>query len=194
MMNQKEINSLLNLAQKLHKQKLPFIIIILLIGLAFFTGQYGLLDGMGDKPTSVGGANTCKVVRVYDGDTVTLECPDQTEKIRIRMYCIDTPEIKQEPWGKQSRDHLRSLIPLNTAVKYEKIDQDRYGRIVAELFTLDGNNLNQQQVASGMAAVYTTYCKKPEYLPIQAQAQRSKLGIWSEEGLQQTPWDWRKQN
>jgi endonuclease YncB( thermonuclease family) len=193
-MNQKDINALVNLAQKLHKQKLPVIGIILIVGLAFFTGQYGLFDGFWDKiPATSSNSDACEVVKVYDGDTVTLECPGQTEKTRIRMYCIDTPEMQQKPWGQQSRDYLRDLIPLGSMVTYSEVERDRYGRVVAEIFTSDGTNLNQQQVVSGMAAVYAAYCKKPEYASLQAKAQRDKLGIWSQPGLQQAPWDWRKQ-
>ncbi|WP_353572974.1 hypothetical protein, partial [Candidatus Albibeggiatoa sp. nov. BB20] len=80
-MNQKEIGALINLAQKLYKQKLPLVTIGLIVGLAFFTGQYALLDGFfvvatpNKMPTvSIPSTTdmTCKVVKIYDGDTVTL--------------------------------------------------------------------------------------------------------------------------
>jgi len=202
-MNQKQINALLNLAQKLHKQKLPVVAIVVIMALAFFTEQYALLDsffGTSQHSPTVSTTSThhskqaCEVIKVYDGDTVTLQCPEQVDKVRIRLYCIDAPEIKQTPWGELSRDHLRNMIPLGTSVTYEQIDRDQYGRIVGEIYTLDGNNINQIQVKQGMAAVYMTYCNKPAYASFQARAQRDKAGIWSESGAQQTPWDWRKAN
>ena len=201
-MNQKQITALLNLAQKLYKQKLPVATIVVIVGLAFFTEQYELFDsffGTSNQMPTISTRpsdqkQTCEVVKVYDGDTVTLQCPTQTDKTRIRLYCIDAPEIKQTPWGKLSRDHLRNLLPLGASVTYEQINRDQYGRVVGEIYTLNGNNINQAQVRQGMAAVYMTYCNKPEYASFQAKAQRDKAGIWSESGAQQTPWDWRKAN
>lgn len=141
-------------------------------------------------------ANTCsaqcEVTSVYDGDTVTVQCPDGTTK--IRLYCIDTPEMQQTPWGESARDYLRSLIPLGSYISYNQIDIDQYGRVVAEVFSADGNNLNQAQVRAGQAAVYSYYCEKPEYDTLQATAQSQGIGIWSQPGLHQTPWEWRSSN
>ncbi len=107
------------------------------------------------------------------------------------MYCIDTPEMKQAPWGEKSRDHLREII--GKKVKVIEISKDRYGRVVGEVITADGKNLNMEQVKSGYAAVYDTYCKKPEYKPLEKRAKSAKLGIWAKPGIHQTPWEWRKE-
>jgi len=133
----------------------------------------------------------CLVTKVYDGDTVTLKCPGQADVTKVRMYCIDTPEMKQAPWGEKSRDHLREII--GKKVKVIEISKDRYGRVVGEVITADGKNLNMEQVKSGYAAVYDTYCKKPEYKPLEKRAKSAKLGIWAKPGIHQTPWEWRKE-
>lgn len=135
--------------------------------------------------------DSCLVKKVYDGDTVTLSCPGQAEDTKVRMYCIDTPEMKQTPWGEKSRDHLRSIIGERVTVV--EINKDRYGRVVGEVFSADGKNLNMEQVKGGYAAVYEAYCKKPEYKPLEAKAKAAKLGIWAKSGMQQTPWEWRKE-
>jgi endonuclease YncB( thermonuclease family) len=133
----------------------------------------------------------CRVTKVYDGDTVTLKCPGEADVTKVRLYCIDTPEMKQAPWGEVARDHLRAIIGKYVSVV--AINKDRYGRVVGEVYTQDGKNLNMEQVKDGYAAVYDTYCKKPEYNSLETKAKAAKLGIWAKSGMHQTPWEWRKQ-
>jgi endonuclease YncB( thermonuclease family) len=120
---------------------------------------------------------------------MTLQCPGNPNKTKVRLYCIDTPEMRQKPWGTQARDHLRSIT--GETVRLVELDQDRYGRIVGEVYS--GNvNLNLAQVEAGQAAVYHAYCQKLDYTNVESQAKQAKRGIWSEPGLQQMPWEWRK--
>jgi len=135
--------------------------------------------------------NQCVVVKIYDGDTMTLQCPRTEEKTRVRMYCIDTPEMQQKPWGKKSRDVLREMVALGETVRLEAMNKDRYGRVVGEVF-YKKQSLNLAQVEAGQAAVYEGYCKNPEYKEAETVAKKAKLGIWSKRGLHQAPWDWRK--
>jgi endonuclease YncB( thermonuclease family) len=181
-MNEKQ---LITLTKQLHQQKYPVFIIVLLVVASFLgSGEWlkGLLSTSSDE---------CEVIKVYDGDTLTLQCPGRSELTKVRMYCIDTPEIKQTPWGIQARDHLRSII--GKTVQLKEFDKDRYGRIVGEVYSGDVN-LNLAQVKAGKAAVYRSYCKESEYELAEKQAQTAKSGIWSQPGLQQTPWEWRKQS
>jgi endonuclease YncB( thermonuclease family) len=134
----------------------------------------------------------CKVVSVQDGDSLTVQCSNETT--RVRMYCIDAPEFEQIPYGNLARDYLRNLIPIGSYVSLNQIDIDQYGRVVAEVFTDKGENLNQIQVQAGKAAVYSYYCNKPEYDAIEATAKNQNIGIWSQPGLHQQPWEWRRLN
>ena len=111
----------------------------------------------------------------------------------MRLHCIDTPEIKQKPWGIRSRDYLRSLIWIGKVVGLKQIGIDRYRRVIGEVYR--GNlNLNVALVRAGQAAVYNKYCRTPKYKTAERRAKRAKLGIWSQHGLHQNPWEWRKQN
>lgn len=130
---------------------------------------------------------TCLVSSVYDGDTLRTVCGG--EKLKIRAYCIDAPEMAQRPWGIESRDHLRRLVGRQVQVRVR--DTDRYGRKVAELLTPSGENLNRRMVRDGQAAVYRKYCPDPSYVRLERDAQSERLGIWSQPGLQQTPWRYR---
>lgn len=133
------------------------------------------------------GGQACRVLNIYDGDTVTVACSGQRE--RVRLYCIDAPEMDQEPWGRQSRDYLRRITPVQVSIVTH--DRDRYGRVIGELF--DGErSLNLALVEAGEAAVYPRYCRDPRYPPVERAARQAGLGIWAESGLHQRPWGWRK--
>jgi endonuclease YncB( thermonuclease family) len=184
-MNEKQIKSLIALTNRLHKQKYPVLVIVIIVIGSLLASNDGL-----QKIFFPIAPNECEVLKIYDGDTMTLQCHGQTEKTRVRLYCIDTPEIKQKPWGTEAREHLRSIT--GNRVQLVEVDKDRYGRIVGEVY--DGDvNLNLAQVKAGKAAVYNAYCKKPEYKVAENQAKEAKLGVWSQPGLHQTPWEWRKQ-
>ena len=97
-----------------------------------------------------------KIDSCYDGDT----CRTTTGE-RIRLACIDTPELKgaeAEPIpAKAARDYLRSDLAGKT-ITIRRITTDRYGRTVAELFA-DGVSTSKQLVDAGHAQVYRRYAK-----------------------------------
>ena len=139
-------------------------------------------------PTRV--MDDCRVLSVHDGDTLRAEC--RGEKLKVRLSCIDAPEMGQRPWGTESRDYLRQLIPQDSSVRLEVHDKDKYGRYVAEVFR-DGDNRNRRMVRAGQAAVYTDYCALTHfgYYQDESAARQRKAGIWEKPGLQQRPWEWR---
>ncbi|MEA5578729.1 thermonuclease family protein, partial [Anabaena sp. UHCC 0451] len=75
-----------------------------------------------------------QIISVHDGDTIKVEKSGITE--RIRLCGIDAPEISQL-LGKESRDYLRSLIPVGKIVQISVVDADRYNRKIGEIF-IDG--------------------------------------------------------
>ena len=129
----------------------------------------------------------CAVNSVYDGDTMRLTCDGQ--RLKVRLYCIDTPEMGQRPWGKESRDYLRTLTPKRVSVVSH--GQDRYGRTIGEVFVAD-ESLNLTMVRSGHAAVYPRYCKDRQYYEAEREAKKGRAGIWENPGDHQRPWVWRK--
>nr|WP_256380617.1 thermonuclease family protein [Pleurocapsa sp. PCC 7319] len=80
------------------------------------------------------------------------------------------------------------------------MEQDRYGRTVAELYVKDSRstaiNLNVQMVRDGYAWHYERYsgnCPiRGEFAIAEQLAKDEKLGIWN--GSHQKPWEWRKAN
>jgi endonuclease YncB( thermonuclease family) len=131
----------------------------------------------------------CSVLSIHDGDTMKVRCNGQ--KIAVRLYCIDAPELGQKPWGQESRDYLRSITPAQ--VKVIPRTKDRYGRIVGEVITSDeqSKNLNLAMAWAGQAVVYNKYCNVAQYYQAEGEAKETRAGIWQKFGVHQRPWEWR---
>ncbi len=183
---QRLLRDQLNHARR-RKSTTPLLLAVLVI--AVFAVNYWLTEP--NAPTPGKGASVnCQISVVSDGDTVMASCPNG--RLKVRVYGIDAPETGQQPWGQQSRELLRSLLPAGP-VRLEVMDVDRYDRVVARLF--NGNqDIGIEMVRQGGAAVYSQYNEYRVYTVAQQQAQRDRLGIWSQPGAQQTPWEWRKLN
>ena len=98
--------------------------------------------------TLEGLTKTAKVVKVYDGDTITIvfKHKDEYNKWNCRIYGIDTPEIKSKnPEEKKAaviaRDFLKDLI-LEKIVTIKCLDFDKYGRLLVNVFYDDKNVMN----------------------------------------------------
>ena len=91
-----------------------------------------------------------RIIRVSDGDTVTLLTADK-KSIRIRLAGIDAPESKQA-WGTRARQAMMSCAYGKTAVVLSH-KTDRYGRRVG-LLTVNGVDCGLQLLHSGLAWLY----------------------------------------
>ncbi len=133
---------------------------------------------------------------IYDGDT--LRARRGEEELKIRFCGIDAPEVRM-PMGIEARDHLRSLVDIgNGELLLLPVEQDRYGRTVAEVYVKDSRstaiNLNVQMVRDGYAWHYERYSGncliRGKFAIAQELAQEEGLGIWS--GNPQPPWEFRR--
>ena len=136
------------------------------------------------RSTGICIAGEYQVSRVVDGDTIILN--NGTSKITIRLAGIDAPEISHakhepgQPFSQQSTKHLAGLI-LNQSVDIISYGNDRYGRILGEVF-LDGTNVNLAMVKAGLAEVYSGTPAKGQnmdlYWRAEEAAKRAGKGIW----------------
>ena len=129
---------------------------------------------------------SAQVIMVMDGDTVMVLRDGQ--KIKIRMANIDAPE-KAQSFGQQARDSLQEMIGKKQ-VKIDSQAVDQYGRIVG-VISLDGRNVNREQVRRGMAWEYSHFHSDRTYIGLQNDAQQARRGLWSQSNPQ-APWEWRK--
>ncbi len=157
--------------------------LVLLLGLASPWLERWLPGWMMIFETPIG----CVIDSIYDGDTLRATCDGG--KVKVRLHCIDAPEMAQKPWGREARDYLRQITP--SSVQLVVKETDRYGRKVADVRGADGQSLNLAMVAAGQAAVYQQYCHDGRFFAAAQEAKRRRLGIWSKTGEHQTPWRWR---
>lgn len=131
-------------------------------------------------------SEACTLTKIHDGDTANATC--RGKPVKIRLYCIDAPEISQKPWGHKSRDYLREMTPQRFTLRQH--EKDRYGRTVGELF-YGSRSLNLAMVMAGQAAVYPQYCDESRFFAAQKSAKAARRGIWAKPGLHQRPWEYR---
>jgi len=125
---------------------------------------------------------TGRVVRIADGDTVTVLDATNTQH-RIRLQGIDAPESHQA-FGTQSKKNLSDMIfDKDVTVVYDKTDQ--YGRLVGKIL-LDGKDINLEQVKAGMAWHYKEYEREQSpndrelYAHAEDEARSARRGLWVE--------------
>jgi endonuclease YncB( thermonuclease family) len=71
-------------------------------------------------------------------------------------------------------------------------DQDRYGRLVAEVVLPDGRSLNQELIQAGLAWWYRHFATQETVLQqLEAEARDAKRGLWSDPHAV-PPWEWHK--
>lgn len=132
------------------------------------------------KRTNSAETMTGRVVRIADGDTVTVLDATNTQH-RIRLQGIDAPESHQA-FGTQSKKSLSDMIfDKDVTVIYDKTDQ--YGRLVGKIL-LNGKDVNLEQVKAGMAWHYKEYEREqsPEdrelYARAEDEARSARRGLW----------------
>lgn len=129
-----------------------------------------------------------KVVEIMDGDTVGALRTDTRGYVKIRLAEIDAPE-KSQPFGNQSKKSLSDLV-FSKIVRVSVQTTDRYGRLVARLYTGE-TDVSAAQLRAGMAWVYTRYSRDPKLPAFEAEARAARRGLWSD-AHPVAPWDYRR--
>lgn len=100
----------------------------------------------------------CRVIRVIDGDTVSLICPEDG-MISARLLGFDTPE-KYAPKclgeflaAERASWHLRALIQQADRMTLEHQGTDQYGRALVRL-EIDGVDVARLMIRDGHARQY----------------------------------------
>ena len=122
---------------------------------------------------------TVKVVRVIDGDTITIE-----GNCRVRYIGIDTPETypRAEAYGIEALEANRRLV-AGKRVRLERdvSDTDRYHRLLRYVY-VDDVFVNAELVKMGLARAwaYPPDISCQDYLEeLEAEARRAGLGMWA---------------
>lgn len=103
------------------------------------------------------------VIKVYDGDTITiaakLPIPDSPlYRISVRLNGIDCPEMK----SKNANEHNCAVLAkqmvedlvLNRVVYLENVKTEKYGRLLADVYTPEKVHINALLVQKRLAVEY----------------------------------------
>lgn len=124
-----------------------------------------------------------RVIRVADGDTVTLEGGK-----RVRLLGINAPEVDHrnrvgEPGGIQAKNWLQNKLQgRRVYLEYDRQKQDHYQRELAHLYLPNGEHINLSLVEKGLATVAIippNIRHADTMIRAQRQAERQRLGIWA---------------
>ena len=124
-----------------------------------------------------------KVVKIYDGDTITL-----ADGMKIRLLQIDTPELAPgECYADKARTALVNLLAKKGTITLKSdpvsASYDRYGRALRYIF-IGKVNINLEMVKLGAAAPYFYQGEKgiyaAELLKAAQDAKYYKIGLWKD--------------
>ncbi|MDJ0626144.1 MAG: thermonuclease family protein [Candidatus Caenarcaniphilales bacterium] len=142
-----------------------------------------------------------KLVTVTDGDTIKFLANTAKKKyLKVRLIGIDAPEMRQTPFGIQSKDFLEGLIndSLEDKVccKRGKEPKDKYGRTLADCW-VGKTFLNASLIENGQAVSYFIGNKNNKYknlfFKLEEQAEIMKVGFHNPDNLlTELPYEWRK--
>ena len=119
---------------------------------------------------------------VSDGDTIVLG-----DGRHVRYIGINAPEIahdnqKAEAFGYTAKKYNQSLVrSKKVRLEFDKEKYDRYGRLLAYIFLLDGTFINKEMIEKGYAYALL---RKPNVkydrmlLQTQRDAMSAKKGMW----------------
>ena len=112
--------------------------------------------------------NGGQVIKVYDGDTITIAAKlphalSPLYRFSVRLNGIDTPEIKgktddEKSVAAEARDKLAEMI-LNKHVTMKNVNTEKYGRVLADVY-LDDLHINQWMIDQRFAVKYDGGTKK----------------------------------
>ena len=114
------------------------------------------------------------VIKVYDGDTITIVYKNESDKKvykgSLRLRGIDAPEIRTKNKNEKeiaqiAKNRLNTLV-FNKYIRLEKIDYDKYGRILADIY-VKNKNISDLLI-------------------------NERLGVKYDGGTKNTPNDWKK--
>jgi len=132
------------------------------------------------------------VTYVYDGDTVRIRLPDGTEE-KVRLIGIDAPELDDRRKKVHflaemaKRAAFLALSRRNVRLEYDWERRDKYGRLLAFIWTDEAGLVNEALLREGFAALMTAYPFRKDYQDRFRAAERSARaggkGLWRREPL-----------
>jgi len=133
---------------------------------------------------------TGEVVQLVSGAIIVVQHADARQE--LRLYGVDVPEPGQDH-ADAARNHIRRHA-LNKQVRVEPRGRDNTGRLVALVHLPDNTVLNHALIEQGLAWWDTRNVPSDHQLMrLGATAILAGRGLW-EQGMPQSPWEYRESN
>ncbi|MDR2633867.1 MAG: thermonuclease family protein [Treponema sp.] len=133
-----------------------------------------------------------EVVGHVDGDTLRVRISNPPSELKaietIRMLGVDTPETVHphkpvERFGKEASDFTKAaLMGTQVYLAFDWELRDRYGRLLAYLYTPQGRCFNAALIEEGYGHAYVSYPFHfmEEFRDLEQAARKSKRGLWTD--------------
>ena len=130
------------------------------------------------------------VVGSMDGDTIRVRIANPPEELKtvetIRLIGVDTPETvhpqkEVEAFGKEASAFTKAqLLSKTVYLAFDWDLRDRYGRLLAYVYTIDRHCHNAELIRQGYGHAYTTYPFRflEEFRGYEREAREHKRGLW----------------
>lgn len=150
-------------------------------------------------------AESCRVVGVVDGDTVTARCVGRKGRapLHVRLQGIDAPERRQA-FGMRAKQALSGMV-FGKSARLDCVGTDRYARSVCKVMVAPASapdgpktlDAGLAMVTVGMAWWYRSYAgdqspeERGQYEFAEFEAKARRAGLWRDP-QPVPPWSWRK--
>ena len=113
------------------------------------------------------------VTRVIDGDTI------ETADGRVRVYGVDTPEVGERCFSEATK-RMGQLTGRYVRTEAGPRAEDDYGRILAYLYTDDGDSIDEILIREGLATAWEADGQhRDRLMQLEAQARLAREGcLW----------------
>jgi endonuclease YncB( thermonuclease family) len=123
-----------------------------------------------------------QIKKIYDGDTILL-----SNGQKVRFLGINTPEVEgryksAQAGGEAAKQWLKNrLHGQQVRLDHDVEKQDKYGRLLAHIFTKDGQHINLELIEQGLATV-SIFPPNMKYtrdlIKAEQHAEQEQVGLW----------------
>jgi len=127
--------------------------------------------------------------RVIDGGNLVVW--KDNKQVKVRLAGIACPS-RGQPFADAARKFTAAAVGKKKAVDVEVTGVDKTGRLLAQVTTPDGKNLNRELIKAGLA--WSDNRNAPtdrELETLQAEARATGVGLWADPDPV-PPWQWKK--
>jgi micrococcal nuclease len=117
----------------------------------------------------------------YEEDTLLLTNGEYVRLIGIGIPETKHPEKPVEYSGREARLFTKKMVEgKEVRLEYDQTRRDRYGRILAYVYLMDGTFLNAEIIKQGYGFAYVKYPFKymEEFRKYEREARQKGRGLW----------------